>query len=428
MGVLGRAVKTVFRRKVRSVLVVVVLGFVLAMLVSIPPGITESQVVTQKTIDALISSSHEVNATMSGVATQIDCHLPVVAPNSGPNNKAILVQPFMNLTQYLSNVTSIAHVVAVVPVFEVEEFSSDFVYSVYALPLGDVSLWGVGSLLLPSNVSVGRNLVFGDGGVVVLQEGVADYFGVGVGDSFRVWNQSFGVVGIESYSVLNRTAVYVGLDDVWGLRNNTGEVTNFWVFVDDVSNVEVVVGELGLMFPELSVSFSASLVYSILQVQAQFGQQLEVAQEALSYIQSMGVLEMGVVVVVAGVIVFFVMWYSVRERVCEIGTLKALGASSWAVLGQFMFEGVLLSLFAGLVGVLIGTVGATFFANLLLPEPVIGGSSVFSSSGAIFSVFITSELVLFGLGIAVLLGVLGSIYPAWKAARIRPAEAMRHSK
>ena len=41
-------------------------------------------------------------------------------------------------------------------------------------------------------------------------------------------------------------------------------------------------------------------------------------------------------------------------------------------------------------------------------------------------VTITPQLILFGLGVAVLLGALGSLYPAWRAARIRPAEAMRY--
>lgn len=423
-----RAVKNVFRRKTRSVLVIVVLSFVLAMLVSIPPSITQSQNDTQKNIDTLLSISQEVNATISMVATQIDCHIPVVVtPNSDKNNETTHIQPLMNMTQYINNISSISHVKDVIPTFDVEENSTGFVYNIYALPLDNASLLSMYPLLLPSNITVGRNLEFGDGGVVVLQERVADYFGMDVGDSFRLWNETFLVVGIEGYSVLNSTTVYMDLEDVWGLTNNTGNVTNLRVFADDISNVEKVASEVCLMFPELSVSFSASLVYSFLHTQSQLGQQLELMQENLSYIQSVGMLEMGVVVVVAGMIVLFIMMYTVRERTKEIGILKALGASNWGVLGQFMFEGVLLSLFAGVFGVLIGTVGVFFFVNLLLPAPVVMvGDGGVSSLGAGSSVAITSELVLFGLGMAVLLGALGSLYPAWRAARIRPAEAMRY--
>jgi len=154
----------------------------------------------------------------------------------------------------------------------------------------------------------------------------------------------------------------------------------------------------------------------------------------MSQIQSTGMREIGIVTVVAGAIVLFIMLYTVRERTREIGTLKALGAGSLSILGQFMLEGILLSLIAGVVGIVIGTFGATSFANLLLPAPAQAGNStvtptdasIDAASSASISITITPELVLFGLGVAVLLGALGSLYPAWRAARTRPAEAMRY--
>ena len=145
-------------------------------------------------------------------------------------------------------------------------------------------------------------------------------------------------------------------------------------------------------------------------------------------------MEMGTVIVVDAAIVLFIMLYTVRERTREIGTLKALGAGNLTILGQFMLEGILLSLIAGTVGIIIGTVGATSLAGFLLPAPTQAGNSTVSSTGvslgevtsASISVNITPELVIFGLGISVLLGALGSLYPAWRAARTRPAEAMRY--
>jgi putative ABC transport system permease protein len=47
-------------------------------------------------------------------------------------------------------------------------------------------------------------------------------------------------------------------------------------------------------------------------------------------------------------------------------------------------------------------------------------------TAAVSSVTISPELILIGFGIAVLLGTLGSLYPAWRAAKIKPAEAMRY--
>ena len=98
------------RKKTRSALVIVVLSFILAMLVSIPPSIQESQAITQKTIDNLLEVSQTVNDTLSTVACQIDCHLPTVAiSNFGPNNGTIQQLPLFNVADY-GNITSLDHV------------------------------------------------------------------------------------------------------------------------------------------------------------------------------------------------------------------------------------------------------------------------------------------------------------------------------
>ena len=420
MGILSRATRNILRRKTRSLLVIVVLSFALAMLISIPPSITASRATTQKTINDITATTKAVDSTINLVATEIDCHLPGNA--------------LMNETDY-TNLTSISDVTAVIPILDQAENNSGFAYNIYGIPLDNASLLSTYSLLLPSNITAGRNLQAGDGGVVVLQERVANYFGVGVGGTVSILGQNFNVVGIEGYDPVNETAVYMSLTDAQTLTSNIGNVTSYKVFVDNVNNVQSVATEkIGVIYPKLSVSIAASLVDSVIQMQTQTSEELQMAQASMSQIQSTGTMEIAVVTLVVAAIVLFIMLYTVRERTREIGTLKALGASSKAILGQFMLEGILLSLIAGIVGTVIGTVGATFLANLLLPHPTQAGNSTVSTAGvsigsassASISVTITPELVLLGLGVAVLLGALGSLYPAWRAARTRPAEAMRY--
>ncbi len=402
---------------------VAVLSFALAMLISIPPSITASEAATQKTIDDLTATAQAVNDAINTVATQIDCHLPAITiPNAGPNNETIVKQQFMNISEYAANITSLLHVEAVVPVLNQMENDSGFAYSIYGLPLDDASLLESYALLLPSNITEGRNLQAGDTGVVVLQERAVSYFGVKVGGTVTLLNQTFQVVGVEGYTALNETAAYMTLNDAWAVTGNTGNVTNLKVFIDDVSNVEDTANKISVMYPKLSVSIAASLINSVIQMQTQTSEQLQAAQATMTQLQSTGMMEMAVVTVVVAAIVLFVMLYTVRERTREIGTLKALGAGSLTILGQFMLEGILLSFIAGVIGIAIGTFGATSLAGLLLPAPA-GNGTV---SHASISVTLTPELALFGLGAAVLLGALGSLYPAWHAARIKPAEAMRY--
>jgi putative ABC transport system permease protein len=368
------------------------------------------------------------------VATQIDCHLPAVSvPNAGPDNQTVIEQPLMNVTDY-TNLTSIAGVTNVISILDRTEYDGNFAFNVYGIPLDDASLLSAYSLLLPSNITAGRNLQAGDSGVVVLQERVANHFNVQVGGTVDILNQTFQVVGIEGYTPLNETAAYMNLNEAQAITNNVGNITNFKVFADNVNNVQSIANKIAVTYPQLSVSIAASLVDSVIQMQTQTNEELQMAQATMSQIQSTGTMEIAVVTVVVAAIVLFIMLYTVRERTREIGTLKALGASSWAILGQFMLEGILLSLIAGIVGIVIGTVGATWLANLLLPHPTQAGNSIVSTTGASLSsassasisVAITPELVLLGLAIAVLLGAFGSLYPAWRAARTRPAEAMRY--
>jgi putative ABC transport system permease protein len=161
------------------------------------------------------------------------------------------------------------------------------------------------------------------------------------------------------------------------------------------------------------------------------------ADSTVAQTQSVAIQEIIVAIAATSLIVLFVMLYTVRERTKEIGTLKAIGFSNWSVMSQFMLEGVILSLAAGLVAIAIGTVGAPILSGILLPAVNTFGSGgtgfqtggfspVASLGSSTASAVITPTMMLLALGGAVLLGALGSLYPAWRASRTRPAEAMRY--
>jgi putative ABC transport system permease protein len=181
---------------------------------------------------------------------------------------------------------------------------------------------------------------------------------------------------------------------------------------------------------ELSVTTGQERLTQLQQVQSTYNTALESAQNSISSTQTTAFEEIIVVVAATSLIVLFVMLYTVRERTKEIGTLKAIGFSNFSVMGQFMIEGIMLSLIAGIVGIAIGTIAAPTLSSFLLPSvnlfgtgagPFAGNSSVLASE-----VSLNLELVLLALGAALLLGTLGSLYPAWRAAKIRPAEAMKY--
>jgi putative ABC transport system permease protein len=101
------------------------------------------------------------------------------------------------------------------------------------------------------------------------------------------------------------------------------------------------------------------------------------------------------------------MFVSVKERTNQIGIQKALGAKRYFIMFQFLFESIMLSVAGGIFGLLI----------------VFAGASVISLSTD-FSVYLTMNNILLGIGISSAIGLISGIFPAWQGARMDPVVAI----
>ncbi len=278
--------------------------------------------------------------------------------------------------------------------------------------------------ILPTNITAGRNLQAGESGVVLLSENNSAYFGVGVGDTVNILDHTFTVVGIHgSSSVSDRLTLYMNLSDAQTATNNTGYITSLRVFATSSDVVTQVATSISSLHSELTVTTDQTRLNQLQTLQTTYNAQLATAQASNSQTYATAIEEIVVVVVATSLIVLFVMLYTVKERTKEIGTLKAIGFSNSVVMSQFMLEGVLLSMIAGVVGIVIGSIAAPTISSLLLPSTGLSGTIRISGLSV---ATLNPELILALFGAAVLLGTLGSLYPAWRAAKIRPAEAMKY--
>jgi putative ABC transport system permease protein len=115
--------------------------------------------------------------------------------------------------------------------------------------------------------------------------------------------------------------------------------------------------------------------------------------------------------VVGGIGIMNIMLVSVTERTREIGIRKAVGAKRRDILMQFLVEAVVLSGLGGIVGVLVGWGSAQLLSRL---------------ASELLSTLVTLGSVIMALGVSVAIGLFFGIYPANRAARLNPIEALRH--
>ena len=112
---------------------------------------------------------------------------------------------------------------------------------------------------------------------------------------------------------------------------------------------------------------------------------------------------------VGGIGIMNIMLVSVTERTREIGVRKAIGALRRDILAQFLLEAMLVSLIGGLIGIFLGWFMATM-----------------ASLGLGFAAPVDAGTVLLAAGFAAAVGLIFGIYPAWRASKLRPIEALRY--
>ena len=136
---------------------------------------------------------------------------------------------------------------------------------------------------------------------------------------------------------------------------------------------------------------------------------MEQMNAILNVITGFIVLVAAISLLVGGIGVMNIMLVSVTERTREIGIRKALGARTGSIMLQFLAESAIISMLGGIIGIILGISGAALVCLLMKVTPYI-------------SVFTIVATTLFSMSVGIFFG----IYPARKAAKLSPIEALRH--
>jgi putative ABC transport system permease protein len=127
-----------------------------------------------------------------------------------------------------------------------------------------------------------------------------------------------------------------------------------------------------------------------------------------------------IALVVASIGIMNTMLTSVMERTREIGIMKAIGATTRDIMSIFIIEGMLMSSLGGVIGIILGVFGSQALTLILRNFMSMGGGSFQLAP------IITITSVVLAVAVSLIVGVFSSLYPAWKAARMSPIEAVRY--
>lgn len=235
---------------------------------------------------------------------------------------------------------------------------------------------------------------------VLIGQTVSKKLNIKTGDTFNMLNETFVVSGISvPLGTMNNSAVIFHLETLQRLINKKGKVTEFHIKLnkpDDIDEVQAVQLKLNKKIPKLI-----------------FTQTKEVAEknDILIIFKNITWTTSLISLIVAFFFILNTLLMSVSERTKEIGILNALGWSRNRIIIMIIMEGVIIVSIATILGYILGVVSLKWLVQL----PRLNG---------FFEPEVSKFMFIEIFFITLFIGIIGSLYPALKAVRLNPVDAL----
>lgn len=258
--------------------------------------------------------------------------------------------------------------------------------------------------------------------VCVVNQDTIEYLNTSLGDTIKLDGLPFTIIGIlaeddedesssSMFSMFSSDSddvdmqIYIPYTTMTKLNGNSRDVTTFYATASDESSLDSAELTLtNLMMSRFNQDDDAFTINN----QSEIGDTMSSVTDTLSLM--LGAIA-GISLVVGGIGIMNIMTVSVTERTKEIGIRKAIGANFWSIMSQFLIEAMMISLIGGLLGVFLSWV-------------ILKVASIFVTS---MTFTLSVNVSILAVGFCVLIGIIFGIYPAQKAGRKPPIEALRFS-
>ncbi len=231
---------------------------------------------------------------------------------------------------------------------------------------------------------------------------------ISIGDSVYVKGEKFKVIGILKSTANNQRdkSIFIPMEQLRELTDTKDSITMIFAKVSDLSRAESIAEKIE---EELDDEYGEGYYQASTsdQIAESVGSIIAVLSFVLGGIAS-------IALVVAGFGIANTMFTSVMERTKEIGVMKAIGATNYNVMEIFLIESGMLGFFGGLIGTILGFIISqviTLFAGSVLPVP--------------FRAVVSPEMMIFSLLFSFFVGIISGIWPARRAAKLQPVDALR---
>jgi ABC-type lipoprotein release transport system permease subunit len=244
-----------------------------------------------------------------------------------------------------------------------------------------------------------REAQYARGKPILLGTQAAEAMNKQVGDSLRVQESVFRIVGIyETGATLEDNGAVVPLKEAQELLGRQRQVSIIYIQLKDANLGERVITRAERRWSDLTISSTDD--YADKQIMG-------------DYMQAFVWAIAGLAIIIGGVGMMNSQLMAVIERTREIGVLRSVGWSGRRVLTMILSESLLVGLLGGLLGIAIGWLMITSFEDV---------AGFFGASRA----SITPDLIQQALWVVLILGFIGGAYPAWRASHLPPVEALRY--